>query len=221
MRSVTELITTITPFVLLAAISPIVFLNASTAVSTRGQRGGWQFAAGNLIVLVLLGSASVGALGTAATGFADREIASKTVDRFLGLGLIGYGIYLGWAHYVAHYRPAPGFDQTASGSSAAVGGMVGWGAIGMLTNFTTLPLFVSVSQHIGAAGIGWTSRIVILTVAVACVATPSWLPVVIARFAPARADVSASARASIARWTSAASIIACLVGGGFLLWASA
>ena len=88
MRSVTELITTITPFVLLASVSPIVLLNASTAVSTRGQRGGWQFFAGNLIVLVLLGSASVGALGTAATDFADREIASETVDRFLGLGLI-------------------------------------------------------------------------------------------------------------------------------------
>lgn len=225
-HSLTELIMAIAPFVLFASISPVIFLNASTAVSSRGQRGGWQFVAGNVLVLVALGAACVGMLGAAANSFAEREIASRTVDRFLGVGLLGYAIYLGYTHWRTNarsdQRATPPTGGTASEVKAAKNssGYVGWGAIGMLTNFTTLPIYASVSQRIGAASIDWFARILLLAIVICCVSIPSWLPVILARLRPGRSDISASARHKVARYTSLASILACVLGGGFLLWST-
>lgn len=220
MRTLSDLIVSIAPLLVFAAISPVVFLNASTAVSRGGQRGGWQFVAGNAMVIVALGAACVGLLGTAATGLAEREIASRTVDRMLGIALLCYGGYMAYTHHRSRSSRQADADQAAgepAPTAAARDGLVVWGAIGMMTNFTTLPVFASVSQRIGAANIDWAARVLVLALACVVVLTPSWLPVVIARLAPGRSEVSASTRARIAHWTGLVSIGACLVGGVILL----
>ena len=49
-------------------------------------------------LLRVLGTAFVGMLGTSATEFATRQIASSSVDKLLALVLIGYGVHLFWTH---------------------------------------------------------------------------------------------------------------------------
>lgn len=220
LHTLSGLVISIAPLVLFSAVSPVVFLNANTAVQRGGQRGGWQFVLGNALVLLALGFACVGMLGGAATSFAEREIASRAVDRMLALALIGYGSYLAWTHrrsvQRAHDRAQQDAEDPAGGRGQA-DGLVAWGALGMATNFTSLPVYVSVSQRIGAADIHWAARIAVLLVASAVVLTPSWLPVVIARFNPRRSEVSAATRARIAHWTGLVSIGACFLGGIVLL----
>lgn len=98
MHALFHLVVTLAPLVAFASVSPVVFFSANTAVSSEGQRGGWSFVAGNAVVLRVLGTAFVGMLGTTATEFATRQIASSIVDKLLALVLIGYGVHLFWTH---------------------------------------------------------------------------------------------------------------------------
>lgn len=217
MATFAGLIVSILPLVLFAAVSPVVFLNSSTATSSGGSRGGWYFTLGNALVLVVLGIAGVGLLGASASTFAEREIASKTVDRFLGIALLLYASYLILQKVRAGKRPETEPDA-APATTRSPHDLISWGALGMVTNFTTLPVFASVAQRIGAANINWLLRFPVLALAIAIILTPAWAPPVIATFNPARGDVSQATRARIAHWTAIASITACVLGGLVLLW---
>lgn len=212
MHGLGHLLVGLLPVVLLASISPVVTLNASTAVSTEGQRGGWRFVAGQAAVLLVIGSACVGMLGAAASDVAEREIASHTVDRMLGLALLLYGVWLAWKWWSARNTVHDGAGRPTSR------GMFGWGALGMATNFTSLPLYAAACQRIGASGLWWAVRVPLAAVVTACVLTPSWSPVLLARLRPGGGDVSPRTRARVARWTSLASTLACLLGGVVLVW---
>lgn len=216
MHALLQLVAGLFPLVAFGAISPVVVLNASTAVSTQGQRGGWRFVAGMASVLAVLGVAFVGLLGTSASQFATREIASRVVDRCLGALLLCYALRLAWT--MAHRRRVA--DDDARAQQPQERDMFTWGLLGMATNFTTLPLFASASQRIGAADIGWWERLPVLLVVMVGVLAPAWVPVVVARLRPQRGDISAATRARVARWTSLVSVGACFVGAAVLLWTS-
>lgn len=198
------------PLTILAAVSPVIFLNASTVVTNDGGRGAIRFLAGNALVLVVLGGASMGLLGAAAAGDAARALASRWVDAALALVLIGYAVKL----IRAPHQPPPTAGQVVRPSR----GVFAWGVIGMLTNYTTLPLYLSVAQRLGASPLPAVVNVLYLLVATALVLAPAWLPALLLRVAPGLVAVSPRWEGRIARGTRTASIVACFIGATFLLW---
>lgn len=194
---------------LVAAVSPVIFLNGSGIVARSGIRGGLQFVAGNLLVLFALGLASMGLLGSAAATVAEREIASRTVDRFLGAALLAYGIFL-LVEHIRHRDKPPATTPRDQGEFP-------FGMLSMATNFTTLPIFLSIGQRIGATHHGLFLKWVLVLGAAIIVAAPAWIPVAVARFGRHRGGLSAATHKRITDATQLISIGACLVGAVFLL----
>lgn len=202
------------PLAVLAAISPIVFLNASTVATNYGVPGASRFLTGNALVLVLIGVPSLGLLGDAAASFTRRELASQVVDGALGLVLLAYGSWLWHSRVRAKRASTSEHDQV---SEAARRGLIAWGALGMVTNFTTLPLYLSICGHIGASLLNVFWQAVVLAGAIFLVLAPAWIPLVLLRIAPTHARVSEHSRARVASGTRIASIAACIIGGALLV----
>src|SRR5215216_7415004 len=96
------------PLVLLAALSPVLFLNASRVVEAAGISGGLCFAGGAVLCLVALGIPTMGLMGAATSQLIAADLASRGVDLALALMLIAYG-----AWQVVRSRQ----DRTAVGAS--------------------------------------------------------------------------------------------------------
>lgn len=211
MTTLVSLIVSIAPLVFLAALSPVVFINGTTSVTTGGQRGGWAFAAGNAVVIVPVGFAFFGVLGTSAADFAERQFASAVVDRFLALIMFGFAGYLAWTQWGSGKphelggRPAP--------RQPKAGALFGWGVLGQVTNLTTLPFLAALSQRIGASALPLIVRLGVLLVSMAVTLIASWSPAVLARFAPHWTGVSDEMRVKIAGWMSLISVVALVIGG--------
>jgi hypothetical protein len=96
------------PLVLIAAVSPVLFLNASRVVESAGISAGLCFAGGAVLCLLALGIPTMGLMGAATSQLVAAGLASRGVDLTLALVLITYG-----AWQVARSRR----DRTATGAS--------------------------------------------------------------------------------------------------------
>jgi hypothetical protein len=88
----------------------------------------------------------------------------------------------------------------------------------MLTNFTTLPLYLSVAQRIGTVAAPWWARPLLLLLVVVVVAAPVWLPVGLRAVAPAHSRLRPETRRRIQTATQRISIGACFLGGAVIIW---
>jgi Flp pilus assembly protein protease CpaA len=79
------------PLVLIAAVSPVLFLNASRVVEAAGISAGFSFACGAVLCLVALGIPTMGLMGAATSRLVAVGLASRGVDLALALVLITYG----------------------------------------------------------------------------------------------------------------------------------
>jgi hypothetical protein len=206
------------PLVLIAAVSPVLFLNASRVVEAAGISAGLFFAGGAVLCLVALGIPTMGLMGAATSQRVAADLASRGVDLTLALVLIAYG-----AWQVARSRR----DRTAAGASRETkddalptGGraLFAAGLLGMLTNFTTLPLYLSVAQRIGTVAAPWWARPLLLVLVILVVATPVWLPVGLRAVAPAHSGLRPETRRRIQTATQRISIAACFLGGAVIIW---
>jgi threonine/homoserine/homoserine lactone efflux protein len=206
------------PLVLIAAVSPVLFLNASRVVEAAGISAGIFFAGGAVLCLVALGIPTMGLMGAATSQRLAADLASRGVDLTLALVLIAYG-----AWQVARSRR----DRTAAGASRETkddalptGGraLFAAGLLGMLTNFTSLPLYLSVAQRIGTVAAPWWARPLLLVLVIVVVATPVWLPVGLRAVAPAHSGLRPETRRRIQTATQRISIAACFVGGAVIIW---
>ncbi len=197
------------PLTILASWSPVVFLNASTVATNEGEHGAVRFIAGNALVLCIIGGASIGLLGATAANETARALASRWVDAALALVLIGYAVRL------IRTPPKP---PPSEPSLERRRGVFAWGVVGMLTNYTTLPLYVSVAQRLGASPLPAVVNVLYLLVATVIVLMPAWVPALVFKFAPDKVGVSPRMQQRIAHWTRWASVVACLIGATFLLW---
>lgn len=233
------------PLVLLAALSPVLFLNASRIVESAGGKAGAFFAAGAAGCLLALGIPAMGLMGAATSQKITADLTSRGVDVVLALVLIAYGAQ----QLVKSRRPHSASTNSASKDSASTSpgsgsasseskssesktssagqdsalpkdgrGLFAAGLLGMITNFTTLPLFLSVAQRLGAVSIDWALRSLLLIVVIAIVVTPTWLPIVLHAVAPAKSGLSPQLRAKIQRATQQISIGACFLGGVVIIW---
>ena len=206
------------PLVLIAAVSPVLFLNASRVVEAAGISAGLFFAGGAVLCLVALGIPTMGLMGAATSQLLAADLASRGVDLALALVLIAYG-----AWQVARSRR----DRTAAGASRGTiddalptGGraLFAAGLLGMLTNFTTLPLYLSVAQRIGTVAAPWWARPLLLVSEIVVVAAPVWLPVGLRAVAPEHSRLRPETRRRIQTATQRISIGACFLGGAVIIW---
>ena len=139
-----------------------------------------RFAIGvGLVALVF-----VGALVTCGRVVAlpARPTLSSTMDLVFGSLLVAFAVIL-WVR-----RPDTPVAAEAPRRSVSPSGAVGFGAVSMATNFTTLALLVPGAKVIASSTIGTVGRIVLVGVLVALASTPAWLPVALARVAPGTAS---------------------------------
>jgi threonine/homoserine/homoserine lactone efflux protein len=206
------------PLVLIAAVSPVLFLNGSRVVEAAGISAGLCFAGGAVLCLVALGIPTMGLMGAATSQLLATDLASRGVDLTLALVLIAYG-----AWQVARSRR----DRTATSASRGnkddalpTGGraLFAAGLLGMLTNFTTLPLYLSVAQRIGTVAAAWWAQALLLVLVVVVVAAPAWLPVGLRAIAPEHSRIRPETRGRIQTATQRISIGACFVGGVLIIW---
>ena len=206
------------PLVFLAAVSPVLFLNASRVVESAGTKAGAYFAAGAACCLVALGVPAMGLMGAATSQKITAELTSRGVDLVLAVVLIGYGVM----QLVQSRRPRTPSKSPNGGQDAALPkdgrGLFAAGLLGMITNFTTLPLFLSVAQRLGAVSIDWALRGLLLLVVIALVVTPTWLPMLLHAITPAKSGLSPQLRARIQHATQWISIGACFLGGVAIVW---
>jgi Sap, sulfolipid-1-addressing protein len=206
------------PLVLIAAVSPVLFLNASRVVEAAGSSAGLWFAGGAVLCLVAVGIPTMGLMGAATSRRVAADLASRGVDLALALVLIAYG-----AWQIVRSRR----NRTATGTSrrnkddalpTAGRALFAAGLLGMLTNFTTLPLYLSVAQRVGTVAVAWWARALLLVFVIVVVATPAWLPVGLRAVAPAHSGIRPETRRRIQLATQRISIGACFVGGAVIIW---
>lgn len=229
------------PLTVLAMISPVVFVNASTVAANRGPRYRWRFIAGNAAVLVALGALAMGLLGAAVEEAALRQLSSRWVEGVLGLllGLLSATLLRSLLADRDSPRAEAADDEgrigtpsgagrpatvLATGDPAALTGdtaplptvaslprsMGGWGALGMITNLTTVSLYVAMAQRIGVTVLPWAVRIGVLAVVTALVLVPAWMPMLLASVLPGRVTVGPGVVRRISSWARG---IACLASG--------
>ena len=92
------------------------------------------------------------------------------------------------------------------------------GLLGMLTNFTTLPLYLSVAQRVGTVSAPWWARALLLFLVIVLVAAPVWLPVGLSAVAPEHSRLGPKTRRIIQTATQRISIGACFLGGAVIIW---
>jgi len=206
------------PLVLIAAVSPVLFLNASRVVEAAGISAGLCFGGGAVLCLVALGVPTMGIMGAATSQLVSTGLASRTVDLTLALVLIIYGAW----QVVRSRRDRTTTDASRDNKDEALPtslrALLAAGLLGMLTNFTSLPLYLSVTQRIGTVAVPWWARILLLVSVIVVVATPVWLPVGLRAVAPEHSGIKPEMRHRIQTATQRISIAACFVGGALITW---
>jgi hypothetical protein len=206
------------PLVLIAAVSPVLFLNASRVVEAAGLSAGLWFGGGAVLCLVAVGIPTMGLMGAATSQKVAADLASRGVDLTLALVLIAYG-----AWQLARSRR----NRTATGASpgnkdhalpTGARALFAAGLLGMLTNFTSLPLYLSVAQRIGTVAVPWAARALLLVLVIVVVAVPVWLPVGLRAVAPKHSGIKPETQRRIQTATQRISIGACFVGGALIVW---
>jgi len=206
------------PLVLIAAVSPVLFLNASRVVEAAGISAGLYFGGGAVLCLIALGVPTLGLMGATTSQLLAADLASRSVDLALALVLIAYGA---WQVVRSHrHRSAAGDSSETKDHALPAGGraLFAAGLLGMITNFTTLPLYLSVAQRIGTVTVPWWAKALLLVMVVIVVATPVWLPVGLRAVVPAHSGLSPETRRKIQTATQRISIGACFLGGAVIIW---
>ncbi|SDB95709.1 hypothetical protein GA0111570_111110 [Raineyella antarctica] len=220
MNAFASLVVWLAPLTVLAMISPVVFLNASTVAANRGPSYRWRFLAGNAVVLAVLGALAMGLLGVAAEQAALRELSSRWVDGALGalLGVLAASLLRGLlrdrARRKAHQVAGTTDVHTPASLPRSLGG---WGALGMVTNLTTVSLYVAMAQRIGVAELPLAVRIVVLLVVTTLVLVPAWVPMVLAAALPGRTPMTPATLRRVSSWTRGFAFLASSFGAIYLV----
>ena len=206
------------PLVLIAAVSPVLFLNASRVVGAAGIAAGLFFAGGAVLCLVALGIPTMGLMGAATSQVVAADLASRGIDLTLALVLIMYGAWQ--VVRSRRHQTATGASKGNTDEALPTGGraLFAAGLLGMITNFTSLPLYLSVAQRTGSVAVPWWARALLLILVIVVVATPVWLPIVLRAVAPGHSRLRPETQRRIQTATQQISIGACFLGGGLIIW---
>lgn len=188
----------------------MVFVNATTLQVNDGARATVRYTVGMFAVVTVICVIGAGLLGAAFTSFVEREIVSTGVDVVLAAALIGYGI-----HLLRQDRNTRRQSDGNSGSTIR-------GVIAMATNFTSIPLVLAASQHLGASNWSVWAVVPALAVVAALTCAPAWLPIVLARTLPGMLTKVQARQANTRRGlgskiSGALPVVTCFLGAAALI----
>lgn len=207
-----QLLAWILPLTLLASLSPLMFVQSATIELEHGPRGVLQYLAGNVVVMAMLGTATMGLLGNEASDWVAGELASKKVDAVLAGLLLVFGLRL--LLLTIRERRQPGVARSASVAIPSKG-LFTFGMLGAATDLSGLPIYISIAQRIGVSAISWPQRVLTLLAVTAIVFCPAWLPLVLRRRRGFQTLVTKVGRqlSAATRW---ATLLACFLGAALL-----
>ena len=218
MTGLGSLLITVLTLSLLAAVSPMILLNASRLLASDGPRSVRSFTAGAVTVLVVIAAAGAGVLGAGLAVWINREITSQLVDGLLALLLLVFGI-----HMARQVRRPPASTAKNPHQSA-----YGFGVVTMVTNYTSLPLVLSAAQHIGAAQPPLWEAVPLVLLVVVITALPAWLPLAMDKAAPTllhrmqafgrkrEREAATHPRRTTVHWSAWLPVGACFLGAAVL-----
>jgi hypothetical protein len=170
------------PLALGAAISPVLFLlQLATMTRERPLARGLAVVAGAAVPLLILGVLAV-ALGSTKKVTHSSSDTKAIVDASLGALLLVAGI-------VQLLRPArkPKPPEDPSGepaASAGVGRSFGLGIAGMVTNFTTIALYIPAMKFVAVSRVSVADKVVVTAIVFAIVLSLVLVPVVLTALMP-------------------------------------
>lgn len=224
MSALAALLAWLVPLTVLAMLSPVVFVNASTVAASGDASYRWRFVAGNAAVLVLLGTLTMGLFGATASVLTVRELSSRWFEGVLGVLLAVLAVSL--LRSLLHDRRRNG-DVAGTGSTTVRPEAVvpvtlprsaaGWGALGMAANLPTTALYVAMAQRVGVAELPWPLRVAVMAVVTVLVLLPAWLPTMLTALAPGRAVLSPRLMRRAAGTMRAVAVVASAAGAVYLL----
>ena len=174
-----------------------------------------------VFLVVLPGALAMGLLGVAAEQLALRELSSRWVDGILA-GLLFVLAFTFLRGLLRDRRWHALIAQTGNESVGRVEvslprSLGGWGALGMITNLTTVSIYVAMAQRIGVSGLPLAGKVVILAIVTVLVLLPAWVPMVLASVLPGRSAVGPAARQRISSWSRGFALVASLSGAIYLV----
>jgi hypothetical protein len=175
----------VVPLGLAGAVSPVMLTEQTVLLAgPDGDRAGPRFAAGVVLVLLIVVSAVV--LFGRAISLPTEPHLDASLDLVLGLALLSLAALV---HAVGGRRRARskrrnGAHRRGSSISRRAQAAFPFGAFSMATNVTTLALIVPAAKEISTADVDIVGRTILVFVLVALAATPAWLPIALTKVAP-------------------------------------
>jgi hypothetical protein len=175
----------VVPLGLAGAVSPVMLTEQTVLLAgPDGDRAGPRFAAGVVLVLLIIVSAVM--LFGRAISLPTEPRLDASLDLVLGLVLLSLAALV---HALGGRRDArskrrKGAHRQRSRISRRAQAAFPFGAFSMATNFTTLALVVPAAKEISTADVDIAERTILVFVLVGLAATPAWLPVALTRVAP-------------------------------------
>ncbi len=185
------LVAQVLPLALGAAVSPTVFTAFMLVLAGKHARGrSLALLAGAALPLLAVGvlCAVVFARAPSDGHDAARSTASALIDALAGAALLGLAarqLLTGRGAGSGSKRRA---GEAESGDATRAGRFFGLGIALMVTNVTTLVLFIPASKDIGRADVGTLVQAVAFALLLAVALAPLLVPETIYLIAPARAE---------------------------------
>lgn len=212
---VTSLLAKVLPLAAGAAVSPTVFaavvLVLSGTVRPLARAGG--LAAGAAAPLVVL--AAAGLIGFRHAGSGDRLRISPVVDLVFGVVLLLLAVRA-WRRPAGGGAGGDGHPSRLLSAGPAVCALLGAGL--MLTNFSTLALFVPLVKEVAIAGsVGLAAQLAVLAASLVIALVTVWLPPLVYALSPERSGaLLGTVSAATRRHSRAVGVGICLVFGVYL-----
>jgi len=212
---VSHLIQQVLPLALGAAFSPTVLAISLLILSgPHGRARMGIFTVTNVATLAAIGVAWVFLLkhSTAGGDSASKDAATATVDTTLGMILLIIGAR------AALREPRAKEQHDTSEAEPALGKYALLGVVMMLSNLTTLALFLPAAKEIAIAGVSAPQRIGVLAMLVVIATVTAWGPLLMSVAAPTAADrVLSSLDRFTTRHAKAITVTVCFGFGAYLI----
>lgn len=204
-----ELVAKVLPLAIGAAISPTILIVVLLVLGSPSHPRirGVAYSAGAITVLLVLAVISLTVLQRRVTGHQASDPIYGWID--IGFGVLMAIIGVRALRTAPHPQLAPtgGADQPAH-----VGRFYAIGLAMMLTNFSTLVLFVPAMKDVAVASVGTGAKAVAVVLVLAVASVLAWAPVLLDVVAPKAASrILNSLNAFMTRHQQAVTVTVCFV----------
>jgi hypothetical protein len=210
-----DLFVKVLPLAIGAAVSPttlvVVLLILGGRVHPRAR--GAAFVAGFVAVLAVLTAVSLTVLARSVTHRAGDDSLYAWIDLGFGALLVALGVR---ALLRTPKPKPPRVDSTDPGAHLVR--FFGFGVGLMLTNFSTIVLYIPAMKDVAIASVGFGTKAAVVAIVLAFAASPAWVPVLLDSVAPTSAGrVLGRLNDFLARHQKAVSVTVCFVFAAYLV----